>query len=98
MALPLKWNAIAASMTKTGISISTNGRRCVWVFSRRLPMMHRDGWAGQTASSQMNTAWFVWDRTGGGTRKRPYGDMTEVRRINWKARLELPVLKPEGVE
>lgn len=32
----------------------------VWVFTRRLPMMHRDGWDGPEASSRMNTAWFVW--------------------------------------
>lgn len=33
----------------------------IHVFSRRLPMMHRDGWTGPKSGSQMNTAWFVWD-------------------------------------
>lgn len=34
----------------------------VWVFSRRLPMMHRAGWEGRKANSAMAFAWFVWDR------------------------------------
>jgi hypothetical protein len=33
----------------------------VYVFSRRLPMMHRDGWTGPIASSNRAYAWFVWD-------------------------------------
>jgi hypothetical protein len=32
----------------------------VWVFSARLPMMHRDGWTGPIASSAIPHAWFVW--------------------------------------
>ena len=39
----------------------------IYVFSRRLPMMHRDGWTGPTASSQMNTAWYVWERNDDGS-------------------------------
>jgi hypothetical protein len=34
----------------------------VWVFSRRLPMMHRHGWTGRRASSAIAHAWFVWQR------------------------------------
>lgn len=34
----------------------------VHVFTRRLPMMHQDGWDGKKSTSQMNTAWFVWER------------------------------------
>lgn len=34
----------------------------VHVFRKRLPMMHRDGWAGARASSAIPFAWFVWDR------------------------------------
>lgn len=30
--------------------------------AQRLPMMHRDGWDGDKASSQMNTMWLVWER------------------------------------
>jgi hypothetical protein len=33
----------------------------VWVFSKRLPMMHRDGWIGPRASSAIPHAWFVWE-------------------------------------
>jgi hypothetical protein len=33
----------------------------VWVFSRRLPMMHRHGWTGPTAASNVAYAWFVFD-------------------------------------
>lgn len=32
----------------------------ILVFTRRLPMMHRDGWDGPVAESRMNCAWFVW--------------------------------------
>ncbi|WP_246752721.1 hypothetical protein [Sinorhizobium sp. BG8] len=52
----------------------------IYVFKRRLPMMHRDGWDGPTASSRMNTAWFIWERDEGGS----YGDRTEIRRVDWK--------------
>ena len=34
----------------------------VWVFSKRLPMMHRENWTGRKASSPVPiTAWFVWE-------------------------------------
>ncbi len=52
----------------------------VYVFKRRLPMMHRDGWDGNKASSRMNTAWFVWERDEAGN----YGSATIVRRVDWK--------------
>ncbi len=52
----------------------------VYVFKRRLPMMHRDGWEGNKASSRMNTAWFVWERNEDGR----YGNATIVRRVDWK--------------
>lgn len=34
----------------------------VLVFKNRLPMMHRDGWAGPKAGSAVPFAWFVWER------------------------------------
>jgi hypothetical protein len=46
----------------------------VHVFSRRLPMMHRDGWTGPRASSATAYAWFVWDRAHTGP--------TELHRIS----------------
>jgi hypothetical protein len=48
----------------------------VLVFRERLPFMHRDGWQGKIASSNVPYAWFVFD--GDHT-----GDAT-VRRISWK--------------
>ena len=34
----------------------------VHVFRNRLPMMHRDGWAGNRVSNPTAFAWFVWER------------------------------------
>lgn len=34
----------------------------VWVFSGRLPMMHRHDYEGPKSSSAIDFAWFVWDR------------------------------------
>ncbi len=59
-----------------------------WVFKRRLPMMHRDGWDGNKASSRMNTAWFVWELQEDGT----YGSQTITKRVDWRDYL------PEGVD
>lgn len=39
----------------------------VWVFSGRLPRMHRVGWEGpRVDSSTVDFAWFVWDRAHAG--------------------------------
>jgi hypothetical protein len=38
----------------------------IYVFSRRLPMMHRAGWEGRKANSGMAFAWFCWDRSHSG--------------------------------
>lgn len=54
----------------------------IYVFTRRLPMMHRDGWEGNKASSQMNTAWFVWERNRDGTYGQGY---PQIIRIDWQA-------------
>jgi hypothetical protein len=48
----------------------------VWVFSRRLPMMHRAGWEGRKANSAMAFAWFVWDRAHRGK--------AQIDWIDWK--------------
>lgn len=34
----------------------------VHVFRNRLPMLHREGWSGPKASSNIPFAWFVWER------------------------------------
>ena len=52
----------------------------IHVFTRRLPMMHRDGWAGPEAESRMNTAWFVWERDEHGD----YSGARIVNRVDWK--------------
>lgn len=47
----------------------------VHVFRKRLPMMHRAGWAGpRITSNAIPFAWFVWDRAHVGA--------TELRRIS----------------
>lgn len=52
----------------------------IWWFSRRLPMMHREGWEGNKANSSMNTAWFIWELQPNGT----YATPTIIRRVDWK--------------
>jgi hypothetical protein len=47
----------------------------VHVFRNRLPMMHRDGWAGNRASNSVAFAWFVWERG--------YTGKPEIDRISW---------------
>jgi len=71
----------------------------VYVFARRLPMMHRDGWDGPEASSRMNTAWFVWEldeATGtydaGGTRG------TDILRVDWKVFENATLMGPEDTD
>lgn len=63
------------SERRTGI-IEQRGLARVWVFRKRLPMMHRDGWTGPQASSAIPFAWFCWNRNHHGP--------TELRRISWE--------------
>lgn len=51
----------------------------IYVMKRRVPMMHRDGWDGNKASSQMNTMWCVWEMQEDGT----YGETTVIKRVDW---------------
>jgi hypothetical protein len=62
----------------------------IYVFKRRLPMMHREGYEGPKASSRMNTAWVVWERQEDGS----YGDTTIMRRIDWKDHVDTEALEP----
>ena len=48
----------------------------IHVFRLRLPMMHRDQWAGKKANSGMAFGWFVWDHDHTGP--------TTIDRISWK--------------
>jgi len=62
----------------------------VIVFSRRLPMMHRDGWDGEEAGSRMNCAWFIWERNADGI----YAGPAIVSRADWKNFENAPALPP----
>jgi hypothetical protein len=42
----------------------------VWISSRRLPMMHRHGWAGKKAASNTCHSWFIWQSGRGGSELR----------------------------
>ncbi|WP_438752042.1 SAM-dependent methyltransferase [Pararhizobium sp. O133] len=53
----------------------------IYVNKHRLPMMHRDGWDGNKASSQMNTMWCVWEMDEDGT----YGSQTVLYRVDYEA-------------
>jgi hypothetical protein len=48
----------------------------IHAFSRRLPMMHREGWEGRRANSGMAFCWMVW--------VRGYSGSTTISRIDWK--------------
>ena len=65
------------------------GLRRIFVFRKRLPMMHRDGWKGRKANSGMAFAWFDWQR---GYRGHPI-----TQRISWEDERDAgPVLLPHG--
>jgi hypothetical protein len=63
----------------------------IYVFTRRLPMMHRDGWTGNEASSQMNTGWFVWERNEDGSYGSGY---PQIIRVDWQAFMLADPLAP----
>ena len=65
----------------------------VYIFSRRLPMMHRDGWEGPKASSQMNTAWYVWERNDDGSYGLGNGTFETIR-VDWERYQSAPLLAP----
>jgi hypothetical protein len=65
----------------------------IHVFTRRLPMMHRDGWTGPEASSRMNTAWFVWEQPHERS-DRP----TVINRFDWQQLLEEEPRLPRRME
>jgi hypothetical protein len=60
---------------RRSIILDNGWLRRVYVFRKRLPMMHRAGWNLPRASSAMAFAWFCWDREHPGP--------TELRRISW---------------
>ena len=63
--------------SKRRTSILGSGRLArVHVFRNRLPMMHRDGWAGPKASSSIPFAWYVWSRDHNGP--------AQLYRMSWE--------------
>jgi hypothetical protein len=68
--------ALLESVARTEILEYRNLAR-IHVFRNRLPMMHRDGWAGPRASSAVAYAWFCWDRDHRG--------LPTLNRISWEA-------------
>ena len=48
----------------------------VWVFSRRIPMMHRPDHTGKKTSSMLSFAWFVW--------KYGYRGQPKLGWVDWK--------------
>jgi hypothetical protein len=64
------------------------GLKRVFVFRKRLPMMHRDGWEGRKANSGMAFAWMFWER---GYRGHPL-----TRRISWEDDRDAPILLARG--
>lgn len=65
----------------------------VYVNAHRLPMMHRDGWEGKKSTSQMNTAWFVWERNDDGSYGRGNGRFETIR-VDWNDFQTAPAIQP----
>jgi hypothetical protein len=81
MALLLNLNFLAGfDDDDRNFALDENPPARIFVFTRRLPMMHRDGWTGPVAASRMNTAWFVWEQDGEGR----YAGPTIIGRVDWK--------------
>jgi hypothetical protein len=68
--------ALLESVARTEILEYRNLAR-IHVFRNRLPMMHRDSWAGPRASSAVAYGWFVWDRD--------YHGLPTIDRISWES-------------
>jgi hypothetical protein len=65
------------------------GLKRVFIFRKRLPMMHRDGWDGRKANSAVAFAWYVWERG--------YRGCPVMQRISWEdGRDAAPILLPHG--
>lgn len=92
MALLLNMNFMAGCEDRDRLYVmDENPPSRIYVFTRRLPMMHRDGWAGKEATSQMNTAWFVWERNPDGSYGNGY---PQLIRVDWKAFEDAEPLEP----
>lgn len=59
VAMLLRLNFLEGTGRRSLFAINPPAR--IHVSSRRLPMMHRDGWEGPRSTSTTCFAWFVWD-------------------------------------
>jgi hypothetical protein len=59
VAMLLRINFLASTGRKGLFSSHPPAR--IHVSSRRFPMMHRQGWDGEIATSTMDHAWLIWD-------------------------------------
>jgi hypothetical protein len=69
--------AFLESTSRTDILDEGGKLARVYIFRNRLPMMHRDGWAGPRATNAIPFMWAVWDRDHVG--------LPTIRRISWVA-------------
>ena len=67
--------AFLESERRCGI-LEGRGLARIHVFRKRLPMMHRDQWAGKKANSGMAFAWYVFDRN--------HHEPPTIHRISWE--------------
>lgn len=91
MALLLNLNFVCGfDDPERNFAMDENPPARIHVFTRRLPMMHRDGWDGPEASSRMNTAWFVWEADEDGN----YVGPTVINRVDWADYQDAPAIAP----
>ena len=94
MALLLNLNFVCGfDDPERNFAMDENPPARIHVFTRRLPMMHRDGWDGPEASSRMNTAWFVWEADEDGN----YVGPTMINRVDWADDQDAPPAAAEHV-
>jgi hypothetical protein len=60
VALLVRWGWHAGQKRRLFFENSPPAR--TWLFSKRLPLMHREGWTGRKASSAIDHCWCVWER------------------------------------
>ena len=73
--------AFLESERRRGI-LEDRGLARVHIFRNRLPMMHRDSWAGPKASSAVAYGWFSW--------RRGHQGPPTLHRISWRSHDERP--------
>lgn len=82
VAFLLRLNYLAGCSSPRNAALDAHAPARVIVFTRRLPMMHREDFEGEKSTSTMDMAWFVWDLA------RPDGP-TVIERVDWAACLNL---------